>query len=175
MCKTCNKCGVTYEDVNSNFYRINKSIDIFHGICKLCKKKYDQSRAHIRREKAKLWPSQSKERRREKRKKASQQAKINAYNRTKQYWKDNKEKCRAAIQKWKKNNQDKVKEHDRKVSQRILTTLPDNYVIRLIRLSLKNKNYIPQKEEINIYKELILLRREKLQFINQVKTLNIKI
>ncbi len=172
MCKTCNKCKITYEDVEENFH---KKLESFHHICKSCKRKYDLSIADIRRERSKLYPSQSKERRKESRKKASEQAKINAYNNSKKYRTENREKFIASVRSWKQNNPQKEKEYSKKINQRIVTTLPDSYIIRLIRMSVKNNEYLPPQEEVNTYRRLTILRREKLQFMNQIKQeLNIK-
>ncbi len=175
MCKTCNKCNVTYNDIDANFNFRVKSTNTLHSICKSCKKKYDQSRVDVFKEKSKFWPSRSKEYRKDSRKKASEQAKINARNRTAQYRLENKEKCKKTIKEWKENNPHKQKEYFKKITQRIVTTMPDGYIKKLIRLYIKDKNYSPSQVEISMYRELAILRREKLNFIKQVKQeLNIK-
>lgn len=44
MCKTCSRCKVTYDDVNSNFYKCKLKVSGYSYLCKICDKKRDALR-----------------------------------------------------------------------------------------------------------------------------------
>jgi hypothetical protein len=194
MCKTCSKCGVTYDKPEENFYMIKNK---YNGtICKYCiiqyrkvyfskpenkskKKKYHdkyrEKNYHELLEKSKKRYSENPEK--------NQKKAIDYYNRviksrgvseaSKLWVKNNAEVIYNRVKERRKLPEIKLKIKESQKKDRIL--LKDSYIKHLLRgkrtLNIEN----PTAELIQEYRKLILLKREKLNFVKQIKQeLNIK-
>jgi hypothetical protein len=176
MCKTCSKCGVTYENVDGNFYKQKDKPDGFSYNCKNCC--YKRKRLYIENNRDKV---NKKERERYHKDKEKQLQKSKLYNT------NNKDKVNKKAREWRNKNKEKSKKilnkYFLKVRDKInhiqknhRDSLADIYVIKVIKKSRTLHIENPTPEMIKLYRELILLKREKLQLKKQIKeTLNIKI
>ncbi len=160
MCKTCSKCKVTYEIVEDNFGKLK---DGYNKRCKKCSceanKKYRLNNKDKVKERKKAYNTTNSE-------------KVKRWHRNRKSQKYDKDKYNSEIYKdFYERNRELIIEQRR--NRRKL--LSDSYVKQVVKYSKSVFIENPDQEYLDKVKSIILLRREKIDFINRIKKeLNIK-
>ena len=130
MCKACNKCGVTYDNMEESFYKRNNK---FIATCKNC----ERLRIKMRQKKPEVIEWNNK----------------------------NKDKRTLYFKEYKKTNTNKI----RIKAKDDINNLSTYYIKRLLKASKTTYIENPTVEIIEAYRQLIILKREKLNFIKTLK------
>lgn len=145
MCKTCSKCNITYDDVESNFYKRPKNSDGFDGTCRKCS--FEIQRKYLKNNKDKVveYLKKNREKILEQRKKYYKNNREKALEKQRKHYENNREKVIVRMKKWRQENKD---EHSLKNFMKrngLKKELVDQNTCNVITTILKTKRVLIKK------------------------------